>query len=152
MILPTQATFGLAATNLIQSLLDGIEEQRRQDEEKTTGDKRDPVVEARISASTDVMRAKEKIVEALFGINSINPNELKIQLTERLAAKLGIDLSKERSNFVLGRAIEEAIKELGLGPTEISELEEELGLKRPASRLPPSSRRSRTPMAMTIRG
>lgn len=127
MILPTQATFGLAATNLMQSMLDGIEEQRRQDEEKATGDKRDPVVEARISAGIDAMRAKEKIAAALFGINSINPNELKIQLTERLAAKLGIDLSENRSNFALGRAIEEAIKPLD--STQISELEEELGLK-----------------------
>lgn len=127
MILPTQATFGLAATNVMQSMLDGIEEQRRQSEEKATGEKRDPVVEAHISASVDAKRAKEKIAEALFGIHSVNPNELKIQLTERLAAKLGIDLSEERSNFALGRAIEEAVKQLD--STQISELEEELGLK-----------------------
>ena len=127
MVLPTEAAFGVAATNLMQSTLDSIEERRRQDEEKAAGQKRDPVVEARISASTEAKRAQDKIAEALFGINNVDANELKMQLTARLAVKLGIDLEKERSNYSLGRAIEEAVKELDL--TQISELEDELGLK-----------------------
>ena len=127
MVLPTEAAFGVAAANLMQSTLDSIEERRRQDEEKAAGQKRDPVVEARISASTEAKRAQDKIAEALFGINNVDANELKMQLTERLAVKLGIDLEKERSNYSLGRAIEEAVKELDL--TQIAELEDELGLK-----------------------
>jgi hypothetical protein len=126
MLLPTQAASGLAATNLMQSTLDSIEERRRQDEEKATGDKKDPVVEARISASTEARRAQGKIADALFGINNIDPNELKMKLTERLAARLGIDLEKERSNYALGRAIEDAVKELD--PDQVAKLEKDLGL------------------------
>ncbi|MFN7101229.1 MAG: hypothetical protein ACK4N1_01265 [Pseudorhizobium sp.] len=127
MILPTQAAFGLAATNLMQSTLDTIEERRKQDEEKATGTKKDPVAEARMSASAESRRSEGKIAEALFSINNVDPNELKMQLTERLAAKLGIDLEKERSNYSLGKAIEEAAK--SLDSTQISELEKDLGLK-----------------------
>jgi hypothetical protein len=86
-------------------------------------------MEARISAGVDAKRARDKIAEALFGVNNADPNKLKMQLIERLATKLGIDLDEERSNFALGRAIEEAVKQLGLDSTQISKLEEELGLK-----------------------
>ncbi|MDY6960830.1 MAG: hypothetical protein SV862_02895 [Pseudomonadota bacterium] len=127
MVLPTQAAFGLAATNLMQSTLDSIEERRKQDEEKATGTKKDPVAEARMSASTEAKRSEGKIAEALFSINNVDPNELKMQLTERLAAKLGIDLEEERSNYSLGKAIEEAVK--NLDRTQILELEKDLGLK-----------------------
>ncbi|MEH6690843.1 MAG: hypothetical protein V7774_06620 [Pseudorhizobium pelagicum] len=127
MVLPTQAAFGLAATNLMQSTLDSIEERRKQDEEKATGTKKDPVAQARMSASTEAKRSEGKIAEALFSINNVDPNELKMQLTERLAAKLGIDLDEKRSNYSLGKAIEEAAK--SLDSTQIKQLEEDLGLK-----------------------
>ncbi len=126
MLLPTQAASGLAATNLMQSTLDSIEERRRQDEEKASGDKRDPLVEARISASTEARRAQGKIAEALFGINNIDPNELKVKLTERLAARLGIDVEQERSNYALGKAIEDAVKDLD--PDQVAKLQTDLGL------------------------
>ncbi|MCJ8517748.1 hypothetical protein ABID21_000739 [Pseudorhizobium tarimense] len=126
MLLPTDAAFGLAATNLMQSTLDSMEEWRKQNEEEATGEKKDPLVEARISASLEARRAKEKIAEALFSVNRVDPNELKMQLTERLAARLGIDLDEERSNYSLGKAIEDAVKELD--PTEVAKLEKDLGL------------------------
>jgi hypothetical protein len=126
MLLPTQAASGLAATNLMQSTLDSMEERRRQDEEKASGDKKDPVAEARISASTEARRAQGKIAEALFGINNIDPNELKMKLTERLAARLGIDLEQERSNYALGKAIEDAVKDLD--PDQVAKLQKDLGL------------------------
>ena len=129
MLLPTQQTAGLAATGVMQAALDSIEERRRQEEEQARGEKRDPIAEARVSAGTEAKRAREKIAEALFGLNNVDPNELKMQLLERLAAKLGVDLEEERSNFTLGRAIEDAVKDLGLDVTAISKLEEELGLK-----------------------
>jgi hypothetical protein len=127
MVLPTQAAFGLAATNLMQSTLDSIEERRKQDEEKATGTKKDPVAEARMNASAEAKWSEGKIAEALFSINNVDPNELKMQLTERLAAKLGIDLDEKRSNYSLGKAIEEAAK--SLDSTQITQLEEDLGLK-----------------------
>lgn len=126
MLLPTQQTYGLAATNMMQSMLDGIEEQRRKDEEQRTGKKSDPVAEARISASEDTRRARDKITSALFGVTRTDPNELKIELVDRLAAKLGIDTDEARSSYKLGKALEDALKEMM--PDEIGKLAEDLGL------------------------
>ncbi|MDR6816258.1 hypothetical protein J2X76_001412 [Neorhizobium sp. 2083] len=127
MLLPTQQTYGLAATNMMQSMLDSIEEQRKKDEEQRTGKKSDPVVEARISASEDAKRARDKITTALFGVNSTDPNELKIELVDRLASKLGIDTDEARSSYKLGKALEDALKDLGEAGS--AKLEEDLGLK-----------------------
>ncbi|CAN7584747.1 hypothetical protein [Neorhizobium tomejilense] len=127
MLLPTQQTYGLAATNMMQSMLDSIEEQRKKDEEQRTGKKSDPVTEARISASEDARRARDKITSALFGVTKTDPNELKIELVDRLAAKLGIDTDEARSSYKLGRALEDALKEMM--PDEIGELVEDLGLE-----------------------
>ncbi|WP_105428838.1 hypothetical protein [Neorhizobium sp. T6_25] len=127
MLLPTQQTYGLAATNMMQSMLDSIEEQRKKDEEQRTGKKSDPVTEARISASEDARRARDKITSALFGVTKTDPNELKIELVDRLAVKLGIDTDEARSSYKLGRALEDALKEMM--PDEIGELVEDLGLE-----------------------
>jgi hypothetical protein len=127
MLFPTQQTYGLAATNMMQSMLDSIEEQRRKDEEQRIGKKSDPVTEARISASEDARRARDKIASALFGVNNTDPNELKIELVDRLASKLGIDTEEARSSYQLGRALEEALKDLGVAGS--AKLEEDLGLK-----------------------
>lgn len=127
MLLPTQQTYGLAATNMMQSMLDSIEEQRKKDEEQRTGKKSDPVAEARISASEDARRARDKITTALFGVNSTDPNELKIELVDRLASKLGIDTDEARSSYKLGKALEDALKDLGAAGA--AKLEEDLGLK-----------------------
>ncbi|EUC00767.1 hypothetical protein PMI07_004053 [Rhizobium sp. CF080] len=127
MLLPTQQTYGLAATNMMQSMLDSIEDQRKKDEEQRTGKKSDPVAEARISASEDARRARDKITTALFGVNSTDPNELKIELVDRLASKLGIDTDEARSSYKLGKALEDALKDLGAAGA--AKLEEDLGLK-----------------------
>jgi hypothetical protein len=127
MLLPTQQTYGLAATNMMQSMLDSIEEQRKKDEEQRTGKKSDPVTEARISASEDARRARDKITSALFGVTKTDPNELKIELVDRLAAKLGIDTDEARSSYKLGKALEDALKEMM--PDEIGELVDDLGLE-----------------------
>lgn len=127
MLLPTQQTQGLAATNLMQSMLDGMEENRKRQEEERTGEKRDPLAEARIGASIEAQRAREKISEALFGSNGTDANALKIQLIERLATKLGIDTDEARSSYKLGRALEDVLKTMD--PAAKSKLEDELGLK-----------------------
>jgi hypothetical protein len=127
MLLPTQQTYGLAATNMMQSMLDSIEEQRKKDDERRTGKKSDPVTEARISASEDARRARDKITTALFGVNQTDPNELKIELVDRLASKLGIDTDEARSSYKLGKALEDALKDLGAAGA--AKLEEDLGLK-----------------------
>ncbi|MFB9953084.1 hypothetical protein ACFFP0_29970 [Rhizobium puerariae] len=127
MLLPTQQTYGLAATSVMQSMLDTIEEQRKKEEQQRTGKERDPVTEARISASEEARRAKEKISSALFGVNRTDPNELKIELVDRLAAKLGIDTDQARSSYQLGRALEDTLK--SMLPNAVSDLADDLGLK-----------------------
>lgn len=126
MLLPTQQTYGLAATNVMQSMLESVEEQRRKEEAERTGKERDPIAEARISASEDAKRANEKIASALFGASRTDPNELKIELVDRLAAKLGIDTEEARSSYRLGKALEDALK--SMMPDEVSELADYLGL------------------------
>ncbi|TDX75616.1 hypothetical protein EDE05_11870 [Neorhizobium sp. R1-B] len=126
MLLPTQQTYGLAATNVMQSMLESVEEQRRKEEAERTGKERDPIAEARISASEDAKRANEKIASALFGANRTDPNELKIELVDRLAGKLGIDTEEARSSYRLGKALEDALK--SMMPDEVSELADYLGL------------------------
>ncbi len=127
MLLPTQQSQGIAATGMMQSMLDGIEERRREEEEARTGRERDKVTEARIGASDEAKRAKEKIASAMFGVNHSDPNEVKVKLIERLAGKLGIDIDEARSSYRLGMALEDALKELG--GAEKRALEEQLGLK-----------------------
>ena len=126
MLLPTQQTYGLGATNVMQSMLESVEEQRRKEEAELTGKERDPIAEARISASEDAKRANEKIASALFGANRTDPNELKIELVDRLAAKLGIDTEEARSSYRLGKALEDALK--SMMPDEVSELADYLGV------------------------
>ena len=53
------------------------------------GQKKDPLLEARISAGTENGRAQRRIAEALFGMNKVDINELKIQLMDKLGEKLG---------------------------------------------------------------
>ena len=127
MVLPTQATSGLVATNLVQSMLDSVEEQRKQDQEKATGQKRDPVVEARISASVEAKRAREKIAEALFGSGGPDPVGLKMDLIERLSNELGIDTEEARSAYRLGKALEDALKDML--PNDVRDLSEKIGLE-----------------------
>lgn len=127
MLLPTQQTHALAATDMMRSMLENIEEQRRQDEEERTGKERDKVTEARIGASDEAKRAQDKIASAMFGVNNSDPNEVKIKLVERLANKLGIDIDDARSSYKLGKALEDALKDIG--PAETRALEKHLGLQ-----------------------
>lgn len=127
MLLPTQQTFGLAATNMMQSMLDGIEEQRKKEEAERTGKERDKIAEARISASEEAKRAHGKIASALFGSGNINTNELKMDLLERLAKEVGLDPDEARSSFKFGKAVEDIVKQL---PDEqVRKIEEDIGLK-----------------------
>lgn len=126
MLLPTQQSSGLAATNLMRSMLDGIEEQRKKEEAERTGKERDKITEARIGASEEAKRAKDKIATALFGAGSADPGKLKLDLIERLGKKLGIDTDEAKSGYRLGKAMEDVLK--GMSSTDISKLSEEIGL------------------------
>lgn len=126
MLLPTQVAASTAITDSMRSMIDTIEERRRQEDEKKTGQKRDPLLEARISAGTENRRAQGRIAEALFGMNKIDINELKIQLMDKVGEKLGISREDGMSSYAYGRAIEGALKSVGV--SGLNDLSKELGL------------------------
>ncbi|WP_150132732.1 hypothetical protein [Neorhizobium sp. SOG26] len=126
MLLPTQQAHGLAATSQMQSMLDSIEEQRKREEEQRTGKEKDRLLEARISASEDAKRTRDKIASALFGSNQADANQLKMDLLERLAKKLGLDTDEARSSFKFGKAVEDLVKDMR--PDQIRALSDDIGL------------------------
>ncbi|MGI2033039.1 hypothetical protein ACRQ1B_11680 [Rhizobium panacihumi] len=126
MLLPTQIAASTAITDSMQTILDSIEERRQQEQEKKTGRKDDPLLKARISASSEAKHAQGRIAEALFGMNKIDINELKIQLMDKLGEKLGISREDGTSNYAYGRAIEDALK--SIGTAGMGDLGKELGL------------------------
>lgn len=114
MLLPTQQAFGQVATNVMQSLLEDMEQRRKEEAERNSPKpKTDPLVEAKISASEEAKRAKEKIAQALFGQGQVDINEMRMALIEQLGEKLGIDVEEAKSSYGLGSAFEEALKSLG---------------------------------------
>lgn len=126
MLLPTQVAASTAITDSMQTILDTIEERRKQAEENKTGQKKDSLLEARISASTENRRAQGRIAEALFGMNKVDINELKIQLMDKLGENLGISREDGMSSYAYGRAIEGALK--SVGASGLDDLAKELGL------------------------
>lgn len=123
MLLPTQQAFGQAATGLLQSMLDEIEERRKKRAGKTTND---PMVEARISASEEARRARENIAEAFFNGGAKSVTEQKIELMDQLGKELGISLDDFGSSYGYGKAIEDAIA--ALDPASAIDLKDKLAL------------------------
>lgn len=127
MLLPTQQAYGQVATNLMQSILDEAEERnKKRQEETSTKPKTDPMVEAKMAASEEAKRARDKIATALFGTGQIDLNQMRLDMIEKLSEKLGIDMEEAKSSYSLGSAFEEAIK--ALDPGMINKLEKQLGL------------------------
>lgn len=127
MLLPTEQAFGQAATGLLQSMLDQIEERRKEQEEKRVGKTaNDPMVEARITASEEARRSRENIAEAFFNGGTKSITEQKIELMDQLGKKLGINRDDYRSSYGYGKAIEEAIS--ALDPASAIDIKDELGL------------------------
>ena len=132
MLLPTDRSAGLAATNLMQSMVDRAEERRVEEEEKAKGKKEDPVLRARMSMDQTRARAKEKIETYLFDASHVSVNELKLDLMERLGEALGLKQEDGESGFSWGRKLETILstmdyagkraleKEIGLDELEIS--------------------------------
>ncbi len=127
MLLPTQQAFGQAATGLMQSMLDDIEERRKQQEEKRAGKTaNDPMVEARISASDEARRARENIAEAFFNGGAKSITEQKLELMDQLGKELGISRDDFRSSYGYGKAIEDAVA--ALDPASAIDLKDKLAL------------------------
>lgn len=127
MLLPTQQAFGQAATGLMQSMLDDIEERRKEQEQKRAGKTaNDPMVEARISASDEARRARENIAEAFFNGGAKSITEQKLELMDQLGKELGISRDDFRSSYGYGKAIEDAVA--ALDPASAIDLKDKLAL------------------------
>lgn len=126
MLLPTQIAASTAITDSMQSMIDTIEDRRRKEQEEKSGQKTDPMLKARIGASEETRRAQGRIAEALFGVNKVDINELKIELMDKLGEKVGITREDGMSSYGYGRAIEGALKNISSG--ELNDITKELGL------------------------
>lgn len=127
MITPTQQAYGQAATNMMQSMIDDLEQRRKEEAEKSgKKPKADPVIEAKISASEEAKRAQAKISEALFSSSKVDINELRMDLIEQLGNELGLDIEEAKSSYGLGKMFEEAVKTLDFAAK--ADIEKALGL------------------------
>ena len=126
MLLPTDRSAGLAATNLMQSMLDKAEERRVEREEETKGKKEDPVLKARMSLDETRARAKEKIETYLFDASHVSVNELKVDLLERLGEALGLKQEDGESGYGWGRKLENILSTMDYASKRA--LEKDIGL------------------------
>lgn len=126
MLLPTDRSAGLAATNLMQSMLDKAEERRAEREEETKGKQEDPVLKARMSLDETRARAKEKIETYLFDSSHVSVNELKVDLMERLGDALGLRQEDGESGYGWGRKLEAILSTMDYAQKRA--LEKEVGL------------------------
>lgn len=126
MLLPTDRSAGLAATSLMQSMLDSSEERRVEQDEKAKGRQDDPVLKARMSMDETRARAKEKIETYLFDSSHVSVNELKVDLMERLGEALGLKQEDDESGFGWGRRLEAVLSTMDYASKRA--LEEEIGL------------------------
>lgn len=126
MLIAQAPSTGAIATGLLQSMLEETEERRREEERQKSGQKPDPVTEARIAASEEAKQAREKISGALFSTAKVDLNELKAQLYQKLGAAVGVEQTDDMSSYAYGRAIEKALSELS--PEAAIDLKKQIGL------------------------
>ncbi len=112
---------------MMQSVLDGIEDQRKREEEKRLGKpSEDPLLGARKAAEDTRKRAQDKLASKIFDLHQPDANETKIQLGFRLAQKLGFDVDALESNGTLGAALDYALSRMGT--QEKNRIAKDLGL------------------------
>lgn len=126
MLLPTQQSAGLAATNLMQSTIDSAEKRRAEEEEKAKGKKEDPVLKARMSMDAAQARAREKIDAYLFDAGHVSTNELKRQVIDKLGMALGLKQESDESGYSYGRRLESIMSTMDYAAKRA--LEKEVGL------------------------
>jgi hypothetical protein len=126
MLLPTERSAGVAATNLMQSMLDKAEERRAEREEETRGKKEDPVLKTQVSLDETRARAREKIETYLFDSAHVSVNELKVDLLERLGDALGLKQQEGESGYGWGRKLEAIVSTMDYSQKRA--LEKEVGL------------------------
>ncbi|MCL6708690.1 hypothetical protein M8R20_16995 [Pseudomonas sp. R2.Fl] len=127
MIPPLQQTATQFAFDTMQSMLDSMEEKRREElREQNETPEPDPLLEARITLSKEAERSRGKIVEALFNQSNVSTNELKIQLIDALGKELGLDRLDFDTPYAFARAVADNIEDLS--DEMIDEIETKLGL------------------------
>lgn len=127
MLPPLQRTATQFAFDTMQSMLDSLEEKRREElREQNEAPEPDPLLEARITLSKEAERSRSKIAEALFNQNHVSTNELKIQLVDALGKELGLDRLDFDTPYAFASAVANNIK--NLSQEMVSEIEKKLGL------------------------
>lgn len=75
------------------------------------------------------LRARGKVTEALFSVNTTDPTAMKVRLMERLGEQFGLKMEDFASQSSYGLAIRSFVDKLKLeAPEKIKVIEKELGL------------------------
>lgn len=127
MLSPLDLTYGAVATDTLRSISAQLEEQAKEEHEKhSIAPKPDPLTEARISVSKEAQESRGKIISAMLSHQHVSTNEMVMALADKVAEKLGIDTSKERSYLMLGKIIADLVEKMDAGTRKA--LEEAVGL------------------------
>ncbi|THV24143.1 hypothetical protein [Peteryoungia ipomoeae] len=127
MLSPLDLAYGAVATDTLRSISVQLEEQAKEEREKhSIAPKPDPVTEARISVSKEAQESRGKIISAMLSHQHVSTNEMVMALADKVAEKLGIDTSKERSYLMLGKIIGDLVEKMDAGTRKA--LEEAVGL------------------------
>ena len=108
MITPLQQTAGIAVSDLMRSMVEAIEDRRREEQEKANGTKRDDAVKTQPQPDKSHRIANEKISAYLFGFMKQDPNAFA-SLVSRFSSALGVTQEADESSFSFARRLQDAL-------------------------------------------
>lgn len=111
---PAQQASSAAANSLMQSVLDGIEERRREDEEKLKGEKKeDRVLKAWIQPDGLAKSTNAKINEHFFGALKKDEDPMAVMMA-RFTAAMGLTQAADESNIDFAQRLSDNLTLVGL--------------------------------------
>ena len=108
MLTPVQSGQSLAVTNVMQSIVDGIDERRREDAEKQSGRKDDAIQQAMVRSDEAARQANTRINEHFFGKGARNDDTVAT-LIARLSSSLGVTQQKDESSRAFAQRLTDAV-------------------------------------------
>ncbi|MFK3777802.1 hypothetical protein [Agrobacterium sp. NPDC089420] len=108
MITPLQQTAAIAVGDLMRSMVETIEERRREEQEKANGTQKDDTVKTQPQPDQSQRAANEKISAYLFGFMKLDPDAFA-SLVSRFSSALGITQDANESSFSFARRLQDAL-------------------------------------------
>lgn len=127
MLTPLDLSYGAVATETLRSIATQLEERAQEERERTgNAPKPDELTKARIAVSKEAQESRGKIISAMLSNQHVSTIEMVMALADKVAEKLGIDTSKDRSYLMLGKIIGDLIDKMDVGARR--GIEEAVGL------------------------